>query len=159
MYVWIVKASSFGELHFILKSLNTTGKVYDWIKMGRLAAGVCRLSLSLHSGSGGIFLTPWAFTGLRFSCFSLLFPFSTTTFEYLRVRLLTATVRQRIMGIWERRISKKDVALVGAATQEDAVDEEKGHMVHRDRRTVPRHPCTRGDPCPPSTVSTPPRGV
>lgn len=116
--------------------------------MGRLAAGVRRLSLSPHSDSGGVFLTPRAFTGLRFSSFSLLFPFSTTTFEYLRVRLLTATVRQRIMGIWERRISKKDVALVGAAMQEDAADEEKGHMVHRDQRTIPRHPCTGRDPLP-----------
>lgn len=52
-----------------------------------------RQSLLLRSGSPGILLTSWAFAGLMFSYFQLLFPFN--AFRCVRVILLTATTKHR----------------------------------------------------------------
>lgn len=71
MFIDTVKGGSLGELHYILGSLNTAGKVSDSIKM-QCMTGVRRQPLLLHSASKGIFLTSWAFIfTMMFSHFEL----------------------------------------------------------------------------------------
>lgn len=66
MFIDMVK----GELHYVLESLNTAGKVSDSINM-RCLTRVHRQTPLLHSASKGIFLISRAFISAIFSHFEL----------------------------------------------------------------------------------------